>query len=289
MIRLGGVLALALLLPLAAAGQSKAVLTARKMEVAQDRGQVVMTGQVKGRQPERKMTLEADRLELLRRPGNEEVDRLLVKGSVKVTQRDATAQFDQGSYERDIGLATVEGHVVLTDPRTRIEGHRATYDLTRKTAKIQAQPDERVFFRLLKSAQDDPNRLVPVEGRAGEVLLYEEVRKAVLQQGVELTDREEDAQMKADRVVVFLDRSDELEEITASGGFTLDQPGRKSRSDRAVLDYRSRIVTLLGNAEVFQADEGRIEGERIEMFMDVDKGLIQGERRQPLRIEIPLN
>lgn len=278
-----------LLWPALVWAQDKAVLTAIKAEVFKEQGRVVLIGQVRGRQPEREMTLKADRLEMLRQKGSDDLTHLDVKGNVVLTQRDATAEFDHGTYEKGIGLATIEGSVILTDPKTRIEGHRAIYDLNRQSAKVLAQPDERVFFRLLKSAQDDPNRLVPVEGRAKEILLFEVSRKAVLQQQVEVHDQEEDAHLTAGRVVIFLDENQELEEMTASGGFTMKQPGRDSKSDRAVLDYKKRLVTLLGNAEVFQLDEGRVEGERIEMHMDPEKGLVSGQRRQPLRIEIPLD
>ncbi|MDT8446435.1 MAG: LptA/OstA family protein [bacterium] len=278
-----------LLLPLPAVAQSKASLVGIQMLVDKEKGHMTVIGEVVVRQEAREMVLTADRLELERDTISDEITFAKASGSVVVHQKDGFAQFDQGQFDRNLNLVLAEGNLVLGDQQTRVTGHRARYDLDRKTAQVTPLPGAQVHFELQKKSQLNPGEYSQVKGQASEILLFEAVRKAVLQGAVALRDEEEMADLSAQRLVLFLDQNDELEEITASGGFRMAQPGRKSKSDRAVLDYRKRIVTLLGNAEVSQVDEGRVEGDRIEMYMDVDKGLVQGKHRQPVRIEIPLN
>ncbi|OGH03483.1 MAG: hypothetical protein A2600_10090 [Candidatus Lambdaproteobacteria bacterium RIFOXYD1_FULL_56_27] len=268
--------------------QEKAQLKGQSMVVNQKKRSLVIERQVVAHQPLRDIHLKADRLELLRDASTDEVNYLAIDGKSEVTQKDQFAQFDHGVYERRLGLATLTGHLVAGNQEMKIEGHQLRYDLNQKTGSITALPGEKVRFWFNRQAPNDPAQAHPVEGQASEVLVYESLKKMVLQGSVEVVDQFDQSKVKAERMVVFLDSTNQLDELTASGGVDMAQPGRVSSSDRAVLDYGPQLITLLGNAKVTQTGEGDVEGEKIEMHMDVKQGFLTGKRSTPLRMEIPL-
>lgn len=268
--------------------QEKAQLKGESMTINQKKRTLVIERQVVGHQPLRDIHLKSDRLELLRDASTDDVNYLALEGKTEVTQKDLFAHFDRGVYERRMGLATLTGHLIAGNLELKIEGHQLRYDLNQKTGSITALPGEKVRFWFNRKETDGQAEVHPVEGQASEVLVYESLKKMVLQGAVEVVDRFDQSKIKAERMVVFLNQENQLDELTASGGVDMAQPGRVSTSDRAVFDYGPQLITLLGNAKVSQAGEGDVEGEKIEMHMDVSQGFITGKRSTPLRMEIPL-
>jgi len=282
-------LLLSLILPTLAFSQSKALVHGQAMKLDKSTGKMLISGQVDGYDVKKEMRFQSDRLELLRDTKTDEISFAQVNGDVVVTQGLEYAVFDHGVYQRSLSLLTMKGHLILGNDQSRIEGDRAVYDTELEKVSLLPLPSQQLKFLFHQKNPDEPDNPTPITGVADEVWLFRELKKAILQGHVEVNDPTEPSQFKSGRVVVFFDSENQLDEMTASGGFHMTQPGRSSNSRRAVLNYNTRLITLLGNAKVQQIGEGEVQGERVEMHMDVKKGFIRGKRQKPIRIEIPLN
>jgi len=284
-----GLLLVLMLLPWALYGQSKAVIHGQELRLDKKSGKLLVDQEVTGYDARKGVRFRSDKLEVLRDPTSNKITFAKAQGFVVVTQGMEYASFDQGLYQRNMSLITLTGGVIIGNDQARIEGDRAVYDTETQEAKLQAQPNQQLHFLFHQQNPDDPSAPTEVTGVADEIRVFREQNKAILQGHVQVYDPVEPSQFTAGRVVVFFDDTNQLDEMTASGGFTMKQPGRESTSRRAVLSYNTRLISLLGNAKVQQAGEGEVRGDRVEMHMDVKKGFVRGKRKKPLRIEIPLD
>ena len=272
-----------------ALSQEKALIKGQLMFVDKNTGNLVIEKEVTGFDPGKNVHFSSGRLEIVRDPVSDKVTFAKAEGSVKVMRKQEYAYFDQGVFKRNLSLITVEGKLQVGTEQIRIDAHRAVYDTAAKTGVMYPLPSQRIRFLFHKENPKNRSELIPVTGVADEVRVFEDLKKLILQGHVEVNDPQEPSQFKAGRVVAFFDEASKLEEMTASGGFEMSQPGRDSSSRRAVLSYETDLIVLLGQAKVLQVGEGEVQGERIEMHMDAKKGFIRGQRKKPLRIEIPLN
>lgn len=92
----------------------------------------------------------------------------------------------------------------------------------------------------------------------------------------------------AQRAEVFLNKQDEVDVIIASGQVVIFQDGRTSKADRAVFNYSTEIIKLIGNAYMKEDGQIEISSSFIEMHMNVSKGIIKGKKESPVKIEIPV-
>ena len=93
--------------------------------------------------------------------------------------------------------------------------------------------------------------------------------------------------IKLHSVILNYNLNKEIDKAFANGAFKLKQENRVSTSDRAILDYSTEVITLIGNARV-ETEKGILQSPRIEMYMKSEKGLIKAEKDKPLKIEIEL-
>lgn len=139
----------------------------------------------------------------------------------------------------------------------------------------------------LKADTENPERQ-KITGVADEILVDRVGRKAVLQGKVVVDDHSDQSRFKADRAELFFDEVEEIKTIIADGNFSMNQPKRISRANRAVFEYQTDEVTLIGNAYVKEENNMEISSARIKMYMKVDRGIISGVDDVPVKMKIEL-
>lgn len=92
----------------------------------------------------------------------------------------------------------------------------------------------------------------------------------------------------AQRAEIFLNKNDEIDLVIASGKVEITQKGRVSKADKAVFDYNTGIIKLIGDAYVKEKGKVEVTSAFIEMHKSVSKGMIKGKKESPVKIEIPV-
>ena len=126
-----------------------------------------------------------------------------------------------------------------------------------------------------------------VKGNANQISINQQKREVILQGAVYIEDMPLKSILQTHHLLVNYNLNKEIDKAYANGAFKLKQENRVSTSDRAILDYSTEVVTLIGNARV-ETEKGIMQSSRIEMYMKSEKGLIKAEKDKPLKIEIEL-
>jgi lipopolysaccharide export system protein LptA len=204
---------------------------------------------------------------------------------------------DQATYSRKSALAELVGSVDIQSQDFELQAEKIRYDYQIERGKITAKVGQKVQFVFYKKELSDdqpPSDMgltrQKISGSAKEILVNRLSRKIVLQGGVFIIDHSDQSQFKADRTDLFFDEQDEIETAVANGNFSMNQPGRISRSDRAKFDYDREEVTLTGNAYV-KEEENKVEvtSDRINMYIKVNQGIIRGVDDVPVKMEIEID
>ncbi|MFH2132841.1 MAG: LptA/OstA family protein, partial [bacterium] len=200
---------------------------------------------------------------------------------------------DLATFSRKTALAILQGRVHIQSKEFELQAEKIHYDYHAERGKITARPGEQVqfvFYKMpstngLQPTTTDPVRQ-KVSGVATEILVNRPSRKMVLQGKVYIIDHSDQSQFRADRAELFFNEQEEIEIIIANGNFSMNQPGRVSRSDRAVFEYANEEVTLIGNAYVKEDNKVEVTSARIKMYIKVNQGIIRGVDDIPVKMEI---
>jgi hypothetical protein len=73
----------------------------------------------------------------------------------------------------------------------------------------------------------------------------------------------------------------------AEGGVRIDQPGRTATSDLAFSQNDNKTILLVGRAKLQQQGQFDLASDRIEIYTEADKGVVQSENRQkPMQLTL---
>ena len=64
-----------------------------------------------------------------------------------------------------------------------------------------------------------------------------------------------------------------------------EQPGRVAKADQASFDEITQTILLESNAEV-QSGKYHLQGSTINLYLDVNKGVAQGDNKAPIQMTI---
>ena len=92
----------------------------------------------------------------------------------------------------------------------------------------------------------------------------------------------------SDELYLSYDDEQEVDRITATGNVRIYQGNKESRSDRAVYDRRERTITITGDP-VFKQCADTVRGERIVLYLDEDKALVESKGGERVRAVIMPN
>ena len=207
-----------------------------------------------------------------------------------------TITCDHATYSRKTALAELTGSVHIQSLDFELLAERIRYDNRVEHGKITAKVDEKVQFVFYKNSSSDDQQPVnisqvrqKISGSAVQILVNRRSRKIVLQGKVFIIDHSDQSQFKADRTDLFFDDKEEIESAVANGNFSMIQPGRISRSDRADFDYIKEEITLTGHAFVKEEEKMEVTSDRIKMYMKVNQGIIRGVDNVPVKMEIEID
>jgi len=86
-------------------------------------------------------------------------------------------------------------------------------------------------------------------------------------------------EMTCDRMLIFMEGSNQIKRIIASGKVEASQPGRRATGDRAVYEHATGAITLTGNPAVVTRDADRVVWPTIIIYLNDQRVLMEGGGR----------
>lgn len=175
-----------------------------------------------------------------------------------------------GGSSGDIDKMTAEGHVRITDPRQRVTGDRAVYDLDQHVAVVTGNG---LKYETEKETVTAKNSLE-----------YWEDKKVAVARGDAVADKG-DRHVQADILTAeFRDQPNggqELWKMTADGHVVIVTKGNVSRGDRGVYDVARNIAILNGHVRITRADGTQLAGDvgEVDFASNQSRLLNQGHGR----------
>nr|WP_241697810.1 LptA/OstA family protein [Mariprofundus sp. NF] len=111
----------------------------------------------------------------------------------------------------------------------------------------------------------------PVEIESDKMVFMHKTERAEFINRVHL--KRDDFELYCDKLVAYY-KDNQLDHAVATGHIRLSQKKITGRSDKAILDQKNNILTLIGNA-VLEQPGGRIEGETITHNMNREETSVQ--------------
>ena len=202
---------------------------------------------------------------------------------------------DLATFSRKTRLAILSGAVDVQSADFDLQAEKIVYHYDSEKGTLTAKRGEQVRFVFYKKLETGaPNTIEArsdvqkVSGVADEMRFDRQSRKAVLQGSVHIIDHSDQSQFRSDRSELFFDKQEEIETIVASGNFSMNQPERYSKADRAVFEYATEEVTLIGNAYVKENNNMEVRSARIKMLMKANQGIISGDDDIPVEMKIEI-
>lgn len=216
-------------------------------------------------------------------------------GSTPLQVSKSIVTCDRATFDRDSSLAELSGNVHVQTPDFELQADRLRYNIQTERGKITASPGQQVrilFYKKQGPSEPETNasrsETQKITGLADEILVDRPAHKSVLQGKVLIIDHSDQSEFKADRAELFFDDLEEIETIVASGRFSMKQPKRLSKAERAVFEYATEEVTLIGDAYVKEDDNMEVSSARIKMYMKVNRGIISGFDDVPVKMKIEI-
>jgi len=167
-----------------------------------------------------------------------------------------------------------------------LKAHHVKYDYQLGNGTIKGNLKNPVSF-YYESVDLKTKKLNIVEGKANQISINQQKQEIILQGSVFIEETQSKSTMQTHHLLINYNSNKEIDKVYANGAFKLKQENRLSVSDRAILDYNTEVITLIGNARV-ESEKGILQSPRIEMYMKSEKGLIKAEKDKPLKLEIEL-
>jgi lipopolysaccharide export system protein LptA len=170
------------------------------------------------------------------------------KAPKPAVDKSANKGADQGTG--DIDKMTADGHVRITDPKQRVSGDHAVYDLDQHVMVVTGEHLKYETEKDIVTARDS--------------LEYWEEKKIAVARGKAVADKE-DRHVQADVLTAeFRDQpngSQELWKMTATGNVVVITKTDVSRGDRGVYDVARDLAILTGHVRITRADGTQLAGD----------------------------
>ena len=165
-----------------------------------------------------------------------------------------------------------EGRIIVEANLSELETNRKVQNSTIKTKEAETenkdrQEQKKVLLLASRGVLDNIKHMAMFEG------------------DVELERTPDNLYINAGKITLGLNELQELESIRAEQGVCFEQPGRVAKSDRANFDEIQQTILLEGNAEV-QSGKYHLQGNTINLYLDVNKGVAQGDNKVPIQMTI---
>lgn len=114
----------------------------------------------------------------------------------------------------------------------------------------------------------------PVDIGAERIEVNDQARRAIVSGNVDV--RQARLRLQAERVTVaYGSGANQIERIDATGGVTITSPTETIRGNTGIYDLRAKIITLLGNVSLRNAD-GNLNGGRLVYDLRTGRAVLDG-------------
>jgi len=280
----------------------------------------VFRGNVKGVIPRENIELTTAKLRLISGKSSN-FEKLIGEGGVQVKQWDREMRSDFAIYTQvDLEKQTpdtdssatkktrppqktlqLQGNVIMKATQGKVSSNTALLDLLHQHATLEGQNTSkegriRVEANLTELEKTDrPEDVISEKSANGEqtkVLLFasravldNKKHQAMFEGKVEMERTPDNLYIRAGKISLLLGKLQELVFIRAEQGVCFEQPGRVAKADQASFDEITQTILLESNAEV-QSGKYHLQGSTINLYLDVNKGVAQGEDKAPIQMTI---
>ena len=270
-------------------------------------GTAVLEGNVLGYLRSQELTFRAATLKAFQDDKGDWV-RLVLDRNVRLTQPDGKAQADHSILEpRRILLF---GNAVYAQGPLWIEGDEIYLNDETQQSTVKGSAEKPLLIRHLREpvppAADGERGLDGIEPAPdGEIAAALRPETTVIQAlraeiegspkkmrftgSVKVRREELDWTLTADSVRLDFDEEEKLAGFRAEGKVRIEQPERSLSADIAYSENLNETVVLVGNAKIVQQGQFSLTSDRIEVYSDAKKGVVQSQDRQrPITLELDL-
>ena len=280
----------------------------------------VFRGNVKGVIPRENIELTTAKLRLISGKSSN-FEKLIGEGGVQVKQWDREMRSDFAIYTQvDLEKQTpdtdssatkktrppqktlqLQGNVIMKATQGKVSSNTALLDLLHQHATLEGQNTSkegriRVEANLTELEKTDRPKDAtseePANGEQTKVLLFasravldNKKHQAMFEGKVEMERTPDNLYIRAGKISLLLGKLQELLFIRAEQGVCFEQPGRVAKADQASFDEITQTILLESNAEV-QSGKYHLQGSTINLYLDVNKGVAQGEDKAPIQMTI---
>ena len=136
-----------------------------------------------------------------------------------------------------------------------------------------------VVLAAAAGAQQSHNTNAPIDFGADRIELQDRQNRGVLSGNVAVKQAE--MTLNAARMTVIytgqvVGGNPQVARLDAAGGVTVRRPDQTARSQYAVYDLNSRIITMLGNVSLTQGGGNTVNGGRLSINLDTGRAVIDG-------------
>ena len=175
--------------------------------------------------------------------------------------------------------AILEGLDTSKEGRIRIEANLS--DLETNRGKKETEPESQNTNEET-SQNSEPTQVLLLASRA---VLDNRKHQAMFEGNVEMERTPGNLYIHAGKITLHLNESQELQFIQAVQEVCFEQPGRVAKADQASFDEITQTILLEGNAEV-QSGQYHLQGNSINLYLDVNKGIAQGDNKAPIQMTV---
>ena len=280
----------------------------------------VFRGNVKGVIPRENIELTTAKLRLISGKSSN-FEKLIGEGGVQVKQWDREMRSDFAIYTQvDLEKQTpdtdssatkktrppqktlqLQGNVIMKATQGKVSSNTALLDLLHQHATLEGQNTSkegriRVEANLTELEKTDRPKdstsEEPANGEQTKVLLFasravldNKKHQAMFEGKVEMERTPDNLYIRAGKISLLLGELQELLFIRAEQGVCFEQPGRVAKADQASFDEITQTILLESNAEV-QSGKYHLQGSTINLYLDVNKGVAQGDNKAPIQMTI---
>ena len=204
---------------------------------------------------------------------------LQLKGNVLIKATQGLVRSDS------VLLDILYQNAILEGPDTSKEGRiKVEANLTDLETKNEDSNPNTVNTELEngKEAANDPQKVILLASRA---VLDNYKQQAMFEGNVEMERYPDNLFIHSGKITLNLGESQELLSIQAEQDVCFEQPGRVAKSDKASFDEITQTILLEGNAEV-QSGKFHLQGDIINLYLDVNKGVAQGANKAPIQMTV---
>ena len=175
--------------------------------------------------------------------------------------------------------ATLEGKDASKEGRIKVEANLSELETNRneQSSNIKTQEEE------TENQENTEQKKVLLLASRG--VLDNIKHRAMFEGDVEMERTPDNLYIHAGKITLRLNELQELQSIRAEQGVCFEQPGRVAKADKANFDEIKKTILLEGSAEV-QSGKYHLQGNTINLYLDVNKGIAQGDNKAPIQMTI---